>query len=110
METELEDLLFLHIKASGLPEPEREVQFLPGRKFRADFCWKQHKVVAEVQGGTYQHMAHSTGAGLHRDYEKLDLANLAGYRMFFFDRSMIENGDAVEFLKAALTEDLCTND
>lgn len=96
--TELEDLLALQIKASGLPEPEREVQFLPGRKFRADFCWRERKVVAEVQGGTYQHMAHSTGAGLHRDYEKLDLANLAGWRVFLFDRAMIDNGEAIEIL------------
>jgi len=100
--SELEDLLGLHIKAAGLPEPEREVVFLPGRKFRADFCWKEFKVVAEVNGGTYAHMGHSTGAGIERDYEKLDLANLQGWRLFFFTRRMIESGEAIKYLTKVL--------
>jgi very-short-patch-repair endonuclease len=101
MGTELEDLLFLHIKASGLPEPEREQLFIKGRKFRADFLWRKERVIAEVNGGTFRRMAHSTGEGIHRDYEKGDLATLAGWRYFNFDRSMIEDGFAIETLKKA---------
>jgi very-short-patch-repair endonuclease len=100
----LEDLLAVHIRAAGLPEPMREYRFLQGRKFRADFAWEKQRVLAEVQGGTYAHMAHSTGTGIERDYEKGNLANLAGWRYLQFSRRMIEDGTAIETLKTLLTE------
>jgi very-short-patch-repair endonuclease len=100
--SDLEDLLALHIRAAGLPEPEREVIYLPGRRFRADFCWRPYKLVAEVQGGTYAHMAHSTGAGIDRDYTKANLSMLAGWRYLQFSRRMIEDGTAIEYLSTIL--------
>jgi very-short-patch-repair endonuclease len=99
--TDLEDKLYWQIVEAMLPTPEREVTFIPGRKFRADFCWRKERVIAEVNGGTFRRMAHSTGEGIHRDYEKGDLATLAGWRYFNFDRSMIEDGFAIETLKKA---------
>ena len=110
MGTELEDLLFLHIKASGLPEPEREKEFIKGRKFRADFLWRKERVIAEVNGGTFRRMAHSTGEGIHRDYEKGDLATLAGWRYLNFDRKMIEDGFAIECLRKVLDTKEAKND
>lgn len=102
MSTELEDELFYQIEEAKLPTPEREVIFIPGRKFRADFCWKKFKVVAEVNGGTYAHMGHSTGAGIERDYKKLALANLHGWRLFYFTKRMIEDGFAIDVLTKIL--------
>lgn len=80
MPTELEEALYWQIVEAMLPEPERDALYLKGRKFRADFLWRKQKVVAEVQGGTYQHMGHSTGAGISRDYAKSNCAQLRGWQ------------------------------
>ena len=110
MPTELEDELYWQIVEAMLPEPERDALYLKGRKFRADFLWRKQKVVAEVQGGTYQHMGHSTGKGLERDYTKCDLSMLAGFRYFQFSKEMIENGFAIECLTKALEHNEDCND
>lgn len=102
--SELEDLLLFHIKVSGLPEPVREYVFLPGRKFRADMAYVEKKLLIEVQGGIYTKSAHNTGQGLERDYTKYNLANLCGWRVLQFSRSMIEDGTAVELIKTCLFE------
>ena len=102
MSTELEDELFYQIEEAKLPTPEREKEFIKGRKFRADFLWRKQRVIAEVNGGTFRRMAHSTGEGIHRDYEKGDLATLAGWRYLNFDRKMIEDGFAIECLRKVL--------
>ena len=102
MSTELEDNLFYQMEEAMLPLPEREKEFIKGRKFRADFLWRKERVIAEVNGGTFRRMAHSTGEGIHRDYEKGDLATLAGWSYLNFDRKMIEDGFAIECLKKIL--------
>ena len=110
MPTELEESLYWQIVEAMLPEPEREQIFIKGRKFRADFLWRKQRVIAEVNGGTYRRLAHSTGEGIHRDYEKGDLATLAGWRYLNFDRKMIEDGFAIDCLtKALLHIEDCNN-
>ena len=70
---------------------DREVQLVPGRKFRFDFVHKPSKVAIEIQGGTYSRSpkAHGTGAGLDRDYEKYNLAQFHGYLVFQLSCKMI---------------------
>ena len=100
----LEAELALQIRALGLPEPIREYQAIPGRKFRFDFAWvdQDQKLLVEAQGGTYTKGAHSTGRGLARDYEKANLATLAGWRVLMFDGKCIKSGEAVEVIRKAL--------
>ena len=83
----LEAELALQIKALGLPEPIREYQAIKGRKFRFDFAWldPEHRLLVEVNGGTYTKGAHATGRGIARDYEKSNLATLDGWRVLSFD-------------------------
>ena len=100
--SDLEDELMLQIQARGMPEPLRQHKFHPSRLWRADFAWPAYRVIAEVQGGTYQHMAHSTGTGIHRDYEKANSAQLMGYIYLQFDREMIEDGSAVDAIRKAI--------
>lgn len=104
MSSILEDTLLYQIKALGLPEPIREYRAIPGRRFKWDFCWddEDQRLLVEIQGGTYVKSGHSTGKGIARDMEKLNLATLAGWRVMQFDRKMIENGTAVEMIKKAL--------
>ena len=100
----LEAELAMQIKALGLPEPIREYQAIKGRKFRFDFAWlnPEHRLLVEVNGGTYTKGAHSTGAGIARDYEKANLACLAGWRCLAFDGKAVRSGEAVEVVRKAL--------
>jgi very-short-patch-repair endonuclease len=102
--SDLEDLLAQHIQYAGLPTPEREYRFAPPRRYRADFAYPEQKILVEVQGGIYTRGAHSRGVGLERDYEKLNLAQLNGFRVFQFSRKMIESGVAVNMIEEVLNE------
>ena len=102
--SDLEDLLAQHIQYAGLPTPVREYRFAPPRRYRADFAYPEQKILVEVQGGIYTRGAHSRGVGLERDYEKLNLAQLNGFRVFQFSRKMIESGVAVNMIEEVLNE------
>jgi very-short-patch-repair endonuclease len=52
------------------------------RKFRFDFCCPVSKVAIEIQGGTWIEGGHSTGKGINKDYEKLNLAQMLGWQVF----------------------------
>ena len=102
--SDLEEHLLWMIRAVELPEPVREYKFAApvGRKFRADFCWIDEKIIAEVEGGTWMPKSrHTSGAGFEKDAIKYNLAALMGYRVFRFTRSMIESGQAVATLERA---------
>jgi len=60
------------------------------------------RVLVEINGGTYARMGHSTGTGIARDYEKSNLAVLAGWKVFAFDRRMVEGGTALDVTAKAL--------
>ena len=98
----LEAELALQIRALDLPEPVREYQAITGRKFRFDFAWLEHRLLVEVNGGTYTKGAHSTGRGIARDYEKANLATLDGWRVLMFDGKAVKSGVAVEVIRQAL--------
>lgn len=98
----LEALLLEKIREAKLPEPIREYKALKDRQYPWDFSWPEHRLLVEIQGAIYQRGAHSRGAGIERDMEKLNLATLAGYRCMQFSRRMIEDGTAVEMIRQAL--------
>jgi hypothetical protein len=65
----------------GLPKPDFELTYIPGRKFRLDIAWPEYKIGIEVQGGIFLKAAHSTGTGIKRDMEKRNLGILHGWRV-----------------------------
>ena len=100
--SELEDLFAQQLDALGLTGYLREYPAVKGRKFRWDFCWKSARLLVEINGGTFTKGAHSTGTGIRRDYEKNNLAQLAGWRWLMFDGEMVMSGEAVEIVRKAL--------
>lgn len=102
--SKLEDLLLFQIHAMGLPEPEREYRAIKGRMFRFDFAWTEphHRLLVEVNGGNWVRGRHARPLGLKNDYEKLNLAMLAGWRVMQFDDGMIESGEALDMIAKAL--------
>ena len=100
MKSELEAALEWHLKAAGI-EYQREYKAIVGRGFRWDF--RINDLLIEVQGGTWIKGGHTTGKGLARDYQKNNLAVLAGWRVLYFDAEMVTSGKALATIQRALT-------
>jgi very-short-patch-repair endonuclease len=101
-QSELEELFAFQVKAAGLPEPEREVCAIPGRKFRFDFCWREARLLVEINGGTFTRGAHGRGCGISRDYTKANLAVVNNWRVLSFDTKQVKSGAALEVVEKFL--------
>lgn len=66
-------------RAHGLPEPIPEFRFHASRKWRADYCWPDQRIIVEIDGGIWTGGRHSGGTGQLRDMEKLNAAALLGF-------------------------------
>lgn len=98
--SELEERFAFQIHAYNLPEPKREYQFHPARKFRADFCWSEYRLIVEINGGTWMKKSgHNTGTGILRDYEKSNAAQLMGYCYLQFTGKELDDLTAIETVK-----------
>lgn len=102
---EVEETLLLLIMAEGLPRPEREWPFMPGRKFRFDFAWPSIRVAVEVQGGTWAGGSHVRGQQYENDCVKLCEAIKHGWRVLWFTTDMVNDGRAIGYLKELLAPD-----
>lgn len=100
--SKLEQTLLFQIRALGLPEPEHEYRAIEGRRFRFDFAWPSQKLLVECQGGVWSKGAHGRPWGIKRDMEKLNLAQIGGWRVMQFETKAIENGEAVGIIAKAL--------
>ena len=100
----LEDIFAFQLNSAGLTGYIREYQAIPGRKFRFDFAFIQpeHRLLIEINGGTYSKGGHSTGTGINRDYEKNNLAVLNGWRVLSFDTKQVKSGAALEVVEKFL--------
>lgn len=109
-----EDELALVLKHAKI-KFTREVQAVPGRKFRWDFacehsqkmplgnCRRLVTVLVEVQGGVYMRRGgHNTGAGITRDCEKACLAAVHGYRVLPVTTEQVRSGQALIWIEQAL--------
>lgn len=98
----LEQTLAWQIRAAGLPQPCPEYLPIPGRKFRFDFAWPERRLLVEVQGGAWNGGKHGRGSGILTDQEKLNLAQLAGWRVLQVGPSHIRDGKALAWIQEAL--------
>ena len=100
----LEGALALHIRAAGLPTPEREMRFADGRKWRFDFAWPERMLAVEVEGGTWVNGRHSRGNGYADDCRKRNAAQRLGWRVFSFTSDMVKSGEALAFMETVFEE------
>jgi hypothetical protein len=98
----LELTYLMQIRQANLPTPERQVKLIPGRNWAWDAVYKAEMIAVEINGGTAKLGAHSSKAGLERDYEKANAANLAGYCVLAFSSDQVKNGVALAITKEAL--------
>lgn len=90
------------IRWAALPEPVREYQFAPPRRWRLDFAWPDRMLALEIEGGTWSGGRHVRGAGYAADLEKYNAAVLAGWRVLRVTTAMAQDGSVVELLRRAL--------
>ena len=100
----LEEKLAQHIRAWGLPTPEREFRFDPGRLWRIDFAWPAFRLAVEVEGLTYAGGRHQRIAGYERDEEKHNALQLAGWTLLRFSAGPIRSGFAIRAIEVALEQ------
>lgn len=75
---DLEEIIDGFCKQTKL-EWEVEYAAIPNRKYRWDYAVPALRVLFEVNGGIFTRGGHSTGTGIQRDYDKLNLATNNGY-------------------------------
>ena len=99
----LEDHMLDLIRANGFPEPIREYPFARciGRKFRADFTWKDRMIILEVEGGTWIRGRHLQPKSYALDCEKYSLAAALGWKVIRSTTDMIHDGTAIKLLSFA---------
>jgi len=85
-----------------VPTPLRQATFHDKRQWRADFLWKQPRVIVEIDGGiwlqteTGRSKGHAHPERFIADIEKLNAATLLGYRILRFTPQMVSDGTAVK--------------
>ena len=97
-----EDTLAQQIQYAGLPAPERQCQFHPRRRWRADFAWTLADLLVEVEGGAWVNGRHVRGSGFTKDLEKYNSATMGGWRLLRFTPAQVESGEALAMIEAAL--------
>lgn len=98
----LEETLLDQVRRIGLPDPEREVEFHPTRKWRFDFLWRERRLAVECEGATWSRGRHTRGRGFEEDCRKYNEAALLEYRLLRFTAGMIESGEALTMIERAL--------
>ena len=78
---------------------KREFCAIPGRRFRWDFADVDRRLLVEVQGGTWVKGAHSTGQGIARDTEKLNIATIHGWKVMQFTPEQVRDGRALRWVQ-----------
>ncbi len=103
VKSKAEEMLALHIRACGIPAPEREHRFSPPRRWRFDFAWPAIKLAVEVDGVTGGAGGrHQRIDGYERDLEKLNAAVLRGWRVLRFTPRKVKNGAAMAVIMTAM--------
>lgn len=103
-EAPLEDILDKQLIDAGIGGYERNVVFVPNRRFKADFWFKKLRLAVEVDGGIFMkgRSGHTSGVGYHGDRVRDQIALSHGIMTVRFTTPQVRNGEAAEFIRAYL--------
>ncbi len=90
---------------NGIPAPELQHKFAaPERRWAFDYAWPGNlgMVAIEVQGGIWVRGAHSRGAQQLKDFEKLNAAQLRGWRVFQVTPDQLCTTETLDLLRLTL--------
>ena len=102
---DLEATFAIQVHALRLPEPQREYQFHPKRRWKFDFAWPQLMIAVEIEGGTYTGGRHVRPEGFRKDCEKYNAAALMGWMVLRGDVKMVKNNVLLDTVQAALNQE-----
>lgn len=102
--TKLQDAFYYGwIACGGAPNFwQQEYQFADGRRYRFDFANIERKVAVEVNGGQWAKSGHTSGKGVQRDAEKLNLAQSLDWTVFVLTTSMLHKRHYREHIERIL--------
>ncbi len=104
------NVLLDQIRLAQLPAPQVEYAFHANRQWRFDFCWKQHLVACEIEGGIWlktkkgYSKGHAHPERFEKDIEKYNEAALYGWTVIRVTPQMVRDGRAIEWLERALLD------
>src|SRR5690242_7343019 len=96
-QTEAQVLLQIHLRELGI-ETTAAYRFDPERQFRFDLADLEHRLGFECNG----HWQGKHGAGWSEGFEKLNLAQMQGWRVFCFHNRDVLSGKAKKWLAEQL--------
>ncbi len=96
-----EETFILHCNVYHI-KVEREFRFHPVRKWRFDFAVPGKKLGIEIEGGAWSNGRHNRGSGFEADIVKYNTAALMGWRVLRFTTGMVQSGQAIDDVRAAL--------
>ena len=102
--SKLEELFAAQLERAGV-EYERELMLIPGRKFRFDFVFSDHNLVAEIEGAIWTGGRHTSGAGFLKDCEKYNLLVEHGWQLLRFPSNLVRDGSALQQTLRVLGKD-----
>jgi len=101
-----EQTFLFQCRAMKLPKVEPQFLFAQkwGRKFRADFCFVDFRLIVEIQGGIWRAGggAHSHPIDLERDIERCQYMALLDYVYLPFTPQDVKSKHAVEWTQKVL--------
>ena len=105
-ENEGENLFAFQVKAYGLPVPVRQYKFAEslGRRFAADFCFVEQRLIVEISGGIWIKGggAHSRPQKIEGDMERQQYAAYLGFLFMPFTPDEIFSGHAIDWTRKTL--------
>lgn len=98
-----EELFASHARLAGL-DLQREYRFAAdlGRKYRADFASPRHRLLIEIEGGSWVSGRHNRGSGFEADARKYNLACELGFRLLRFTPAQVKSGEALATVQRVL--------
>lgn len=98
--TPAQRLLGIHLKELGL-KPYFEYLVTPDRKWRFDLACPEERLAFEVNGGRWTG-GHYRGKAQDNEYDKLNSAQLDGWRVLQFTNEFVLKGRAKAWLEEYL--------
>jgi len=99
--TPVENLMNDQLIAAGIDGFERNVRFIPKRRFEADFYFKDLKLALEIDGGVFlPKSGHTSGEGYTKDRRRDQLALAHGIQTIRVTSNQVRSGEAIAFVSA----------
>ena len=94
-------LLQMHLKELGIPTVH-EYCFHPMHKWRFDLACPFERLAFEISGGNWTG-GHRRGKAQEDEYDKLNAAQLLGWRVMQFTNRQVLSGEAKAFIREHLS-------